>query len=58
MKSTAKKILITIIALAATVTLSFAHIAHESGSFSEEVFESPALDQLALSYGEGQLSVW
>ena len=58
MKSAAKKIVITIIALAATVTLAFAHIAHESNSFSEEVFESPALDQLALSYGEAQLPVW
>ena len=58
MKSTAKKIVITIIALAATVTLAFAHMAHESNSYSEEVFNSPALDQLAESYSAEQPLAW
>ena len=50
MKAITKKILVTVIVLAATVTLAYAGMKSEKKVHWDEVLNHPALDQLAMGY--------
>ena len=50
MKALIKKVLVTVIAVIITATLAYASMQSENRVAWDEVFNHPALDQLAIAY--------